>query len=188
MKIIVGLGNPGKKYEKTRHNTGFLVIDKVLKKLNIELDKEKFNASYTIYKHNGEKIYFVKPLTYMNNSGEALVPLMKYYGLDISDLIVIHDDLDLPVGKIRLRTKGSCGGQNGMRNIIDLLGSEEINRIRVGIGKDPQIDTIDYVLGKVAKEDKKIYEDSLIRASEAIIYSLDNNFENVMSKFNWWII
>ena len=184
MKIIVGLGNPGKKYEKTRHNTGFLVIDKVLKKLNIQLDKEKFNASYTIYNHKGEKIYFVKPLTYMNNSGEAVSQLMKYYGLEISDLIVIHDDLDLPVGKIRLRMKGSCGGQNGVRNIIDLIGSEEFNRIRIGIGKDKQIDTIDYVLGKVKKEDLEIYEDSLNRACEAIIYSLDNNFSLVMTKFN----
>jgi len=184
MKIIVGLGNPGKKYEHTRHNTGFLVIDELLKKLNIELDKEKFNALYTVYKHNGEKIYIVKPLTFMNNSGQAVAPLMKYYGLETKDLIVVHDDLDLPVGKIRLRTKGSCGGQNGMRNIIDLLGSQEINRIRVGIGKDENIDTVDYVLGKVSKEDKDIYKDSLLKASEALIYSFDHEFEKVMSNFN----
>ena len=121
MKIIVGLGNPGRKYANTRHNTGFLVLDEVLKKLNISLDKEKFNAAYTVYNHNGEKIYFVKPLTFMNLSGEAVAPLMKYYGLSTEDLIVVHDDLDLPVGKIRLREKGSSGGQKGMGNIIELL-------------------------------------------------------------------
>ena len=184
MKIIVGLGNPGRRYERTRHNTGFLVLDKVLKQLDINLDKEKFNALYTIYKYKGEKIYFVKPMTYMNNSGEAVVPLMKYYGLEADDLLVIHDDLDLPVGKIRLREKGSCGGQNGMRNIIDLLGTSDIKRIRVGIGNDKQIETVDYVLGKVALGDRKIYKESLKKASDAVIYYLDNNFQKTMSIFN----
>lgn len=185
MKIIVGLGNPGKKYERTRHNTGFLVLDEVLKQLEIKLDKEKFNALYTIYKYKGEKIYFVKPMTYMNNSGEAVAPLMKYYGLDKEDLVVIHDDLDLPVGKIRLRESGSGGGQKGMANIIDLLGSKDIKRIRVGIGNDKQIETVDYVLGKVALSDRKIYKESLKKASEAVIYYLDNdNFQKTMSIYN----
>lgn len=184
MKLIVGLGNPGKKYEKTRHNTGFLVIDDVLNKLNIKLDKEKFNAAYTVYNHNGEKIYFVKPMTYMNNSGEAVLPFMKYFNIDLKDLIVVHDDLDLPVGKIRLREKGSSGGQNGMKNIIDLCGSKDIKRIRVGIGKDINIDVVDYVLGKVTKEDKPAYEKSIKKAGDAIIYALDNNFNAVMSNYN----
>lgn len=184
MKIIVGLGNPGRKYANTRHNTGFLVLDEVLKKLNISLDKEKFNAAYTVYNHNGEKIYFVKPLTFMNLSGEAVAPLMKYYGLSTEDLIVVHDDLDLPVGKIRLREKGSSGGQKGMGNIIELLGSKEIKRIRVGIGKDPQIEVVDYVLGKIPSEDKKAFKDSLDKASDAIIYALDNDFNKVMSNYN----
>lgn len=184
MKIIVGLGNPGKRYERTRHNTGFLVLDEVLKQLDIKLDKEKFNAIYTIYKYKGEKIYFVKPMTYMNNSGEAVIPLMKYYGLEADDLLVIHDDLDLPVGKIRLREKGSCGGQNGMRSIIDLLGTSDIKRIRVGIGNDKLIPTVDYVLGKVALSDKKVYKESLKKASDAIIYYLDNDFQKTMSIFN----
>ena len=147
MKLIVGLGNPGKKYENTRHNTGFAVIDKTLAKLNVELDKNKFNADYTMINRNGEKIYILKPLTYMNLSGEAVAPFMKYFGIEPEDLVVVHDDLDLPVGKIRLRQSGSCGGQNGMRNIIDLLGDSNIKRIRVGIGKDPLIPVVDYVLG-----------------------------------------
>lgn len=185
MKLIVGLGNPGKKYENTRHNTGFAVIDRTLAKLNVELDKNKFNADYTMINRNGEKIYFLKPLTYMNLSGEAVVPFMKYFGIEPEDLVVIHDDLDLPVGKIRLRQSGSCGGQNGMRNIIDLLGDSNIKRIRVGIGKDPLIPVVDYVLGKTKKEDLEVYNQALDKASDALIYWLDHDdFSKVMSNFN----
>ncbi len=185
MKLIVGLGNPGKKYENTRHNTGFAVIDRTLAKLNVELDKNKFNADYTMINRNGEKIYILKPLTYMNLSGEAVVPFMKYFGIEPEDLVVIHDDLDLPVGKIRLRQSGSCGGQNGMRNIIDLLGDSNIKRVRVGIGKDPLIPVVDYVLGKTKKEDLEVYNQALDKASDALIYWLDHDdFSKVMSNFN----
>jgi len=185
MKLIVGLGNPGKKYENTRHNTGFAVIDRTLAKLNVELDKNKFNADYTMINRNGEKIYILKPLTYMNLSGEAVVPFMKYFGIEPEDLVVVHDDLDLPVGKIRLRQSGSCGGQNGMRNIIDLLGDSNIKRIRVGIGKDPLIPVVDYVLGKTKKEDLEVYNQALDKASDALIYWLDHDdFNKVMSNFN----
>lgn len=185
MKLIVGLGNPGKKYENTRHNTGFAVIDKTLAKLNVELDKNKFNADYTLINRNGEKIYILKPLTYMNLSGEAVAPFMKYFGIEPEDLVVVHDDLDLPVGKIRLRQSGSCGGQNGMRNIIDLLGDSNIKRIRVGIGKDPLIPVVDYVLGKTKKEDLEVYNQALDKASDALIYWLDHDdFSKVMSNFN----
>lgn len=185
MKLIVGLGNPGKKYENTRHNTGFAVIDRTLAKLNVELDKNKFNADYTMINRNGEEIYILKPLTYMNLSGEAVVPFMKYFGIEPDDLVVVHDDLDLPVGKIRLRQSGSCGGQNGMRNIIDLLGDSNIKRIRVGIGKDPLIPVVDYVLGKTKKEDLEVYNQALDKASDALIYWLDHDdFSKVMSNFN----
>lgn len=185
MKLIVGLGNPGKKYENTRHNTGFAVIDRTLAKLNAELDKNKFNADYTMINRNGEKIYILKPLTYMNLSGEAVAPFMKYFGIEPEDLVVVHDDLDLPVGKIRLRQSGSCGGQNGMRNIIDLLGDSNIKRIRVGIGKDPLIPVVDYVLGKTKKEDLEVYNQALDKASDALIYWLDHDdFSKVMSNFN----
>lgn len=185
MKLIVGLGNPGKKYENTRHNTGFAVIDRTLAKLNVELDKNKFNADYTMINRNGEKIYILKPLTYMNLSGEAVAPFMKYFGIEPEDLVVVHDDLNLPVGKIRLRQSGSCGGQNGMRNIIDLLGDSNIKRIRVGIGKDPLIPVVDYVLGKTKKEDLEVYNQALDKASDALIYWLDHDdFSKVMSNFN----
>ena len=121
----------------------------------------------------------------MNLSGEAVVPFMKYFGIEPEDLVVVHDDLDLPVGKIRLRQSGSCGGQNGMRNIIDLLGDSNIKRIRVGIGKDPLIPVVDYVLGKTKKEDLEVYNQALDKASDALIYWLDHDdFSKVMSNFN----
>lgn len=184
MKLIVGLGNPGKEYEKTRHNAGFLVIDKLLNKLNLNLDKNKFDSLYTIYNHQGEKIFIMKPQTYMNNSGEAVFQLMNYYDIDVKDLIVIHDDLDLPVGSMRLRRQGSSGGQKGMENIIKLLGTQRINRIRLGISNNKLIDTKDYVLGKMTKDEEKIFDEITTSAAEALIYSFNNDFDLVMTKYN----
>lgn len=184
MKLIVGLGNPGKEYEKTRHNVGFLVLDKLCEKLNIELDKSKCKAIYGVYRYNGEKIIIAKPQTFMNLSGESVVSLMKFYGINKEDLIVIHDDLDLPQGKLRLRMQGSSGGQKGMGNIIDLIGDSNINRIRIGISNNKLMDTKDYVLGKFSKEDLKLMNESFLKAADALIYSFDHSFDEVMSKFN----
>ena len=184
MKLIVGLGNPGKQYSKTRHNAGFLLIDKLCEKLNVELDKNKCKANYAIYRHNNEKIIIAKPMTYMNLSGHAVNSLMKFYGVDVEDVIIAHDDLDLPLGKLRLRHSGSSGGQKGMGNIIDLLGTKDINRIRIGISNDKSVDTVDYVLNKFSKEELKVLNDTIDVAVEAIIYSFDHDFELVMSKFN----
>ena len=184
MKLIVGLGNPGIEYEKTRHNTGFLLIDRFCEKTGLKLDKNKCKANYGIYRHKGEKIIVAKPQTYMNLSGISVSSLMKFYDIPIEDLIVVHDDLDLPVGKLRLRHKGSSGGQKGMGNIIDQLKSQEINRIRVGISNDKNRDTKDYVLSGFSKEELPLLEDALDRGSDALIYSLDHDFEEVMSKFN----
>ena len=185
MKLIVGLGNPGKEYDKTRHNAGFMTIDKIACKLNVELDKSKCKAIYGVCKYKDEKVIIAKPQTYMNLSGEAVVSLMHFYSIDINDLLVIHDDLDLPVGKIRLRTSGSSGGQKGMGNIIDLLHTQDSKRIRVGIANNKQIDTKDYVLGKVSKEDYPVYEASINKACDALLYYLDEkDYQKVMNKFN----
>ena len=184
MRLIVGLGNPGKEYEKTRHNAGFLVIGKLLDRLDIEADKSKCRAIYGIYRYKDEKIILAMPQTYMNLSGESVKSLMKYYGIEKKDLLVIHDDLDLPVGKLRLRKQGSSGGQKGMGNIIQLLGDNNINRIRIGISNNKQIDTKDYVLGKIPKEEYKIFDEACDKAAEAVIYSFDHDFEDVMNKFN----
>lgn len=184
MKLIVGLGNPGKEYEKTRHNAGFLTINNLVKKLNCELNKSKCKAIYGIYNYQGEKIIIAEPQTFMNLSGESVKSLMKFYDINAQDLIVVHDDLDLPLGKLRLRQKGSSGGQKGMGNIIDLLGTNNINRIRIGISNNKQMDTKDYVLGKFSKEEYEVVEKVIDKAADALIYSFDHNFDEVMSKFN----
>lgn len=185
MKVIVGLGNPGKKYEKTRHNAGFFVIDELLKRHSITLDKQKFKAEYAIEFINGEKIMFVKPQTYMNLSGQALKPLMDYYNAEIEDLIVIYDDLDLPTGKIRLRQTGSHGGHNGIRSLIDHLGTKEFNRIRLGIGRPTNaMPIVDYVLRPFSKDQSEEVAHSVLDASDACEYWLENTFLETMNKFN----
>lgn len=184
MKLIVGLGNPGKQYEKTRHNVGFFVIDELCGKLNVDLNKKKCRAIYGTYLYKGEKIILAKPQTYMNLSGEAVQSLMHFYQIPVGDLIVIHDDLDLPVGKLRLRRQGSSGGQKGMGNIIDRLHVSVIDRIRIGIGNNKLIDTRDYVLSSFHGEEKEAIEAAVRKAAEAVIYSFDHPFDEVMSKFN----
>lgn len=149
MKIIVGLGNPGKKYEATRHNAGFLVIDQVASRLGVTIDTKKFKSLISETFVSGEKIVLVKPQTFMNLSGEALREVINYYRVDVSDILIISDDKDLEVGKLRIRTKGSSGGQNGIKNIIHHLGTDEFLRCKVGIGSNPLIPTVDYVMGKI---------------------------------------
>ena len=184
MKLIVGLGNPGMEYEKTRHNAGFLLMDRLSDKLGFSFDKNKCRALYGIYRHKGDKIIIAKPQTYMNLSGQAVSSLMHYYDIPVEDLIVVHDDLDLPTGKLRLRMKGSSGGQKGMASIIDQLGTSESNRIRIGISNDKQLDTKDYVLGRFSNEEKKILDETLDKGADALIYAFDHRFDEVMSKFN----
>ncbi len=184
MKLIVGLGNPGNEYVKTRHNAGFLLIDRLCEKLGLTLDKNKCRALYGIYRHNGEKIIIAKPLTFMNLSGNAVSSLMHFYGIGPEDLIVVHDDLDLPLGKLRLRSQGSSGGQKGMASIINALGTSKINRMRIGISNDKNIDTKDYVLGRFSKEDEAVLNEVLDKGADAMIYAFDHDYDLVMSKYN----
>ena len=171
-------------YVKTRHNAGFLLIDRLCEKLDLTLDKSKCKAIYGIYRHKGEKIIIAKPQTYMNLSGQAVISLMHFYDVATEDLIVVHDDLDLPLGKLRLRSQGSSGGQKGMGNIIDLLGTSKINRMRIGISNDKRIDTKDYVLGRFSSEDEKVLDEVLEKGADALIYAFDHDYDLVMSKFN----
>ena len=180
MKMIVGLGNPGKQYERTRHNSGFMAIDKVAEKLNLNIDKKEFAALTA--KNN--QVILVKPQTYMNNSGEAVSQIMKYYHIDINDLLIIYDDLDLKYGQLRLRIKGSSGGHNGIKSIINYIHSENFKRIRIGIEKNPLIETADYVLGKVEKDKQQLFDDSIEKASQAAIEFITDEFEKIMNKFN----
>lgn len=184
MKLIVGLGNPGREYENTRHNAGFKVMEQIERELNVSISMNKFKGLYVKTKYKGEDVLLLKPQTYMNLSGESVKEIMTFFKIDIKDLLVIYDDLDLPVGKIRLREKGSAGGQNGMKNIIQHLGTQQFNRIRVGIGKDSRIPTVDYVLGKFRKEELEIFEEALIDAKNAAIHFITHDFSSTMNEFN----
>lgn len=184
MKLIVGLGNPGREYENTRHNTGFAVIDTLLKDLNLELNKNKFKGQFVQTKINGEDVIILKPQTYMNLSGEAVRDIAGYFKINVKDILVVYDDMDLPVGKLRIRKDGSSGGQKGMGNIIDLLGTKEIQRLRVGISKNKLIETKDFVLGKISKEDMEEYNKALIKAKDACIAWVSKDMTYVMNHFN----
>jgi len=139
MKLIIGLGNPGKEYENTRHNTGFMVLDRLSEKLNIEMTQNKFKGLYGKSKYKGEDVILLKPQTYMNLSGESVRQVMDFFKINQEDILVIYDDLDMPVGKLRLRQSGSAGGHNGIKNIILHTGSQNFNRIRVGIDRSKYI-------------------------------------------------
>ena len=184
MKLFIGLGNPGRLYTKTRHNIGFLVIDEFAKSLNAEINTKKFNALVTQVMIQKEKVILMKPQTYMNLSGEAVIQAKNFYQIEDEDIIVVYDDVALPLGKLRLREKGSSGGHNGVKSIIQHLHTNEIKRIRIGIGSNEFIDQKDYVLGKFSKEDQKILKESLTLASAALQDSVKMSFVDVMSKYN----
>lgn len=183
MKMIVGLGNPGKNYEKTRHNVGFMVLDALIKDLGLKT-QNKFKSEMVQTSLNGEPVLLIKPQTYMNLSGEAVQEAKAFYKIDDKDILVIYDDLDLPVGKLRLREKGSAGGHNGIKSIIQHLHHQDFRRIRVGIDKNPLIPTVDYVLGKFSQEDQAILEKTLARAVEACKDFPRMNFVDLMTKYN----
>lgn len=183
MKLIVGLGNPGKKYEGTRHNMGFMVVDLLSDLAQIDVDKEIFNGLLGRGQIFNEDVMIFKPTTFMNLSGTAVQQVVHYFKIDLKDIIVVCDDMAINVGRIRLRQKGSSGGQKGLQNIIDCLGTEEFKRIRVGIG-EPQFDTIDYVLGKPFKEELPLIEEAIKNAVEAIKEAIKTDFDRAMCKFN----
>ena len=184
MKLIVGLGNPGKEYEKTRHNVGFDVIDAYLKSKSINSCKEKFQGIYSEYVIGGEKIIFLKPQKYMNLSGEVVRKFVDFYKINIDDILIIHDDLDTPCGNIKLRMTGGSGGHNGLKNIELHLNSKDYKRIKIGVSNNKNIDTKDYVLGTFNQEDRKKIEEII----KVIIDVLDDypkmTFENLMNKYN----
>lgn len=184
MKLIVGLGNPGREYEKTRHNVGFMAVDNYTSKKGLEFNKNKFSGLYCETSINNEKVMFLKPQKYMNLSGEVVRDYVKFYKINIEDILVINDDLDMPVGKIKLREYGSCGGHNGLRNIELNLGSNKYKRLKIGISNNKNIETKDYVLGKFTKEEYDVLEDA-IKISENIIDDfLSFDFDRLMNKYN----
>lgn len=186
MKMIVGLGNPGKKYEQTKHNIGFAVVDQLAKEQQVTFKKNPFEAEVADFFVNGEKILLVKPQTFMNESGRAVGPLMTYYGIYPEELLVVYDDLDLQIGKIRLRQKGSAGGHNGIKSIIAHLNSQVFNRIKVGIGRPKGNQTVvQHVLNPFDKEDSKLIQEAINQAVEAATEWIQTDeFVSAMNHFN----
>ena len=184
MKLIVGLGNPGKRYKNTRHNIGFMFLDEVVGfyKYKFKLDKAK-QAEIAEININGEKVIFVKPQTYMNISGNAVNAVSKFYKIAVEDILIVYDDLDLDLGRIKIKHNGSSGGHNGMQSIIHSLSTSEIHRIRIGISK-PTNDTIDYVLGNFSKKELEEINIVLAQAPEIISLYLEGDFNALMNKYN----
>ncbi len=186
MFIIAGLGNPKKEYDNTRHNIGFEVIDALADKYNISVLDIKNKAMTGKGIIEGQKVILVKPLTYMNLSGESIRPLADYYKTDYeTELIIISDDINLPPGQIRIRKKGSAGGHNGLKNIIRNLGSSDFQRIRVGVGEKPkEYDLADYVLGHFTKEEKFLMKEGVEKAVKAAEMMLKGDTDQAMNEFN----
>lgn len=184
MKLIVGLGNPGTEYENTRHNVGFMIIDNYANQYNAVINKNKLNGLYTEISLNNEKIILLKPQKYMNLSGEVVKSFINFYKINVEDIIIINDDLDMPVGKIKLKQQGSSGGHNGLKNIEQHLGTDEYKRLKIGISNNKDIDTKNYVLGKFSKEDKEILNKEISLSKQILDDFLTLNFDKVMNKYN----
>lgn len=185
MKLIVGLGNPGRKYKKTRHNVGFMFLDKIADDLNLKfkLDASK-KCEIAETTLDNEKIILVKPQTFMNLSGESVLAVSKYYGIDSNDILVFHDDMDLDVGRLRIRKSGSSAGHKGLQNIIDLFGTNEIARVKVGISKPVGELVVNYVLGDFSKEERIELEFFIEKALDIVKDFNKISFEELMSKYN----
>lgn len=186
MYIIAGLGNPGKKYEGTRHNVGFDCIDVLSDKYNIRVAESKGKALVGTGVINGYKVMLVKPQTFMNLSGTSIRELVNFYKIDEEEeFIVLFDDISLPPGEIRIRTKGSAGGHNGIKNIIEQLGTQNFSRVKIGVGEKPaNWDLADYVLSRPDKDDEMAMKDGIMQAAEAVALMIEGNTEQAMNRFN----
>lgn len=184
MKMIVGLGNPGRSYCKTRHNIGFMVIDYFADSQKTKVNKNKLNGLYKIIEIDNEKILLLKPQTFINLSGQVVKSFVDYYKIEISDILIISDDLSLPISKIRLKPCGSSGGHNGLKNIEENLRSNEYKRLRIGISNNKAMDSKDYVLDKISKEELLLIEKILPITTDIIMDFFNVEFEKLMNKYN----
>ncbi len=184
MYLIVGLGNPGLSYKKTRHNAGFQALDKLADKLNVRIKTKGFSALYGEGKIDGERVILVKPQTYMNLSGDAVQSLLHFYKLEPDRLIVLYDDIDLPLGSMRIRANGSAGSHNGMRSVIACVNSENFPRIRIGVGKDESVLLRDYVLKRPSKAEQKTLDEVFENAADATILIVQGNIGEAQTRYN----
>lgn len=184
--LVVGLGNPGAKYEHTRHNMGFLTVDLLAEKAGIKLNKVKFKSAYNILSFAGCKCLVMKPQTYMNLSGEAVREAVQFYKIPTGHVLVIYDDVSLPVGKLRVRPTGSAGGHNGIKNIIAHLGTDVFPRVKVGVGapSHPDYDMVDWVIGSFSAQEKKIVDEALDRALDAAECIISRGVTEAQNRFN----
>lgn len=184
--IIVGLGNPDRKYENTRHNSGFIMINYIADKLSVKINRVKFKSTIGEARIGGHRVLLMKPSTYMNNSGQAVVEAMNFYKIPAENVIVLLDDINLDVGKMRIRSKGSDGGQNGMKNIIYLSGSDKFPRIKIGIGKkpNPEYDLAAWVLSKFTKDDFKKLEAVAENTYDSVELIMDGKISEAMNRYN----
>lgn len=184
IKMVVGLGNPGKEYQNTRHNIGFKVLDEIAKRLDVYKWKERDGALYFDCHLDMCRVIFIKPQKYINLSGDVMIKFVNFLDIKTEDIIVVSDDLDLPIGSIKLKEKGSSGGHNGLKNIENRLQTNEYKRIKIGISNDRTIDTKDYVLGKLSKGEKNKLKPVIEKAADAVLESIGHPFSVVMSKYN----
>lgn len=184
MFIIAGLGNPGKKYENTRHNMGFLTIDLLAEEYDIKVDKLKFKSLVGEGRIAGQRVLLMKPQTYMNLSGEAVREALAFYKIEPEELIVIYDDIDIPTGTFRIRKKGSAGTHNGMRSVVHQIQSDQFPRIRVGIGSEKKVDLINYVTGGVSKGERELLEDALVKSAKAAACIVEKGIDKAMNEYN----
>lgn len=184
--LIVGLGNPGMQYEKTRHNAGFMAVDVLTSDLGITLKKHKFDSVYSDALIGSERVIIAKPQTYMNNSGKAVSAIASFYKIPSDRIIVLFDDISLPVGNIRIRRKGSAGGHNGIKDIIEFMGTDNIMRIKIGIGEreNPDYDLKDWVLGKMPESDFSSFSVALKKSAEAVKEIISSGIDSAMNKFS----
>jgi len=182
-KVIVGLGNPGREYERTRHNIGFMVLDQLATESGLAWE-DKFLSRATTWRRKGDRLVLLKPQTWMNLSGRAVQRAVGFYKVPLEDLLVIYDDLDLPVGQLRLRFKGGDGGHRGIRSIIELLGTSDFLRLRIGIGHPERGDGTSHVLGRFARDEEVDVDEAIKGAADAVAIWLDDGFLKAMNRFN----
>lgn len=183
IKLVAGLGNPGDKYKNTRHNIGFDVIDILAERLNISWS-DKYDGDFAEIRYNSEKLFLLKPYTFMNLSGKSVAGLANFYKISPEDILIIHDEMNIPYNTLKLRHNGSAGGHNGLKSIIECLGSQDFPRLKMGIGRDNSKDVVSYVLGKYKPEEAAVYDDFLNKGADAVIYVLKNGLQKAMTVYN----
>lgn len=184
IKLVVGLGNPGKEYKYTRHNMGFMVLDEIAKRLEIYKWKQRDGALYFDTHLDMSRVIFIKPQNYINLSGDVMIKFVKYLNIKTEDILVISDDLDLPLGSIKIKEKGSSGGHNGLKNIESQLGTNEYKRIKIGISNNKQMNTKDYVLEKLSIKERNHLKPTIEKAADAVLDYFHTPFQELMSKYN----